>query len=246
MLKIIKKIISALGYKLIEKKLYKNTKNLEVLNAINTKDVLRSLYKNKLVNKIVQIGANDGLRFDELRSFIIEFDTKALLVEPIPEYFLNLKNNYKDQKNIVLENSAISVDGKQKLMFKVDSKFYELYHDHVYGLSSFEKGHLIKHGVRNKHIISEKIKTINIKDLLNKHNFFDLDLLYVDAEGYDGEIIKEFIKLLETRPILIFEYVHIDYTIFKEVIKLLDQNNYKILKCSENVVAFNKKLTMNL
>ena len=246
MLKIIKKVISALGYKLIEKKLYKNSINLEILNAINTKDVLRNLYKNNLVNKIVQIGANDGLRFDELRSFIIKFNTKALLVEPIPEYFLNLKNNYKDQNNIVLENSAISVDEEQKLMFKVDSKFYELYHDHVYGLSSFEKSHLIKHGIRNKHIISEKIKTISIKDLLKKHNFLDLDLLYVDAEGYDGEIIKEFIKTVETRPILIFEYVHIDYNIFKDVIKLLDQSNYKILKCSENVVAFNKKFTMNL
>jgi len=246
MLKIIKKIISALGYKLIEKKLYKNSINLEILNAINTKDVLRNLYKSNLVNKIVQIGANDGLRFDELRNFIIEFNTKALLVEPIPEYFLNLKNNYKDQNNIVLENSAISVDEEQKLMFKVDSKFYELYHDHVYGLSSFEKSHLIKHGIRNKHIISEKIKTISIKNLLKKHNFLDLDLLYVDAEGYDGEIIKEFIKTVETRPILIFEYVHIDYTIFKDVIKLLDQSNYKILRCCENVVAFNKKFTMNL
>ena len=246
MLKIIKKIISALGYKLIEKKLYKNSINLEILNAINTKDVLRNLYKNNLINKIVQIGANDGLRFDELRSFIIEFNTNALLVEPIPEYFLNLKNNYKDQKNVVLENSAISVNEEQKIMFKVDSKFYELYQDHVYGLSSFKKSHLIKHGVRNKHIISEKIKTTSIKDLLNKYNFSDLDLLYVDAEGYDGDIIKEFIETVKTRPILIFEYVHIDYTIFKEVIKLLDQNHYKILRCSENVVAFNKKLTINL
>ena len=246
MLKIIKKAISALGYKLIEKKLYKNSINLEILNAINIKDVLRNLYKNNLVNKIVQIGANDGLRFDELRSFLIEFNTKALLVEPIPEYFLNLKNNYKDQNNIVLDNSAISVDEEQTLMFKVDSKFYKLYHDHVYGLSSFDKSHLTKHGVRNKHIISEKIKTISIRDLLKKHNFLDLDLLYVDAEGYDGEIIKEFIKTVETRPILIFEYVHIDYNIFKDVIKLLDQNNYKILRCSENVVAFNKKFTINL
>ena len=51
MLKIIKKVISALGYKLIEKKLYKNSINLEILNAINTKDVLRSLYKNKFETK---------------------------------------------------------------------------------------------------------------------------------------------------------------------------------------------------
>ena len=85
---------------------------------LSIQKMLRNLYKNNLVNKIVQIGANDGLRFDELRSFIIEFNTKALLVEPIPEYF-KLKNNYKDQKNIILENSAISVNEEQKLCSKL-------------------------------------------------------------------------------------------------------------------------------
>ena len=246
MFKFVKKIISALGYKLIEKKLYKNSENLETLNAINTKHILKSLYQNDLVNKIVQIGANDGLRFDVLRNYLIEFNTKALLVEPIPEYFSKLKNNYKEQKNIIVENSAISANEEQKLMFKVDENFRKFYDDHVYGLSSFEKNHLLKHGVSNKHIVGEKIKTINIKDLLNKHNFLDLDLLYVDAEGYDGEIIREFIQKVEARPIIIFEFIHIDHNVFKEVIKLLNQNNYKLLKCNENIVAFNKKLTLNL
>ena len=40
MLKIIKKVISALGYKLIEKKLYKNSQVLEQLNTLNTKNIL--------------------------------------------------------------------------------------------------------------------------------------------------------------------------------------------------------------
>ena len=77
------------------------------------------LSENNLINKIVQIGANDGVRFDELRSFIIKSDNvRALLVEPIPEYFSNLKNNYKEQKNVLLENSAISISGEDKFMFK--------------------------------------------------------------------------------------------------------------------------------
>ena len=247
MFKIIKKIISASGYKLIEKKLYKNSQIAEQLNAINTKDILLILYENNLINRIVQIGANDGVRFDELRKFIVKSDKiKALLVEPISEYFSNLKNNYKEQRNILLENSAISISGEDKLMFKVDKKFYELYSDHVYGISSFKKNHLLNHGVRNKHIVSEKINTIKIKDLLKKHNFQDLDLLYIDAEGYDGEIILDFIQNVETRPILVFEYIHINHKVFKKVIKMLEQNNYKILKCNENIVAFNKKLTINL
>tara|TARA_B100000941_G_scaffold253365_1_gene200992 strand:+ start:193 stop:933 length:741 start_codon:yes stop_codon:yes gene_type:complete len=246
MFKFIKKIVSASGYKLIEKKLYKNSQILEQLNVLNTKNILSNLYENNLINKIVQIGANDGVRFDELRGFVNKSNIKALLVEPIPEYFSILKNNYKKQKNILLENSAISISDEDNLMFKVDKKFYELYSDHVYGLSSFKKNHLLKHGVRNKHIISEKINTITIKDLLKKHNFGDFDLLYIDAEGYDGEIILDFIQNVPTRPIFIFEYVHINHKIFKQVIKLLNQNDYRVLKCNENIVAFNKKLNIKL
>ena len=122
MLKFIKKIISALGYKLIEKRLYKNSQFIEQFNAINTKEILSNLYKNNLINKLVQIGANDGVRFDILRSFLIEFNTNALLVEPIPEYFEKLKNNYKDKKNIVFENSAISINGEHNIMYKVNAE----------------------------------------------------------------------------------------------------------------------------
>lgn len=246
MLKFIKKIISALGYKLIEKRLYKNSQFIEQFNAINTKEILSNLYKNNLINKLVQIGANDGVRFDILRSFLIEFNTNALLVEPIPEYFEKLKNNYKDKKNIVFENSAISINGEHNIMYKVNEKFYKFYSEHIYGISSFNKNHLIKHGVHNKHIITTKINTINIEELLKKHNFLDLDLLYIDAEGYDGEIILELMKKVNIKPLIIFEYIHIDYVIFEEVIQILDQKNYKIIKCNENIVAINKEIKVDL
>ena len=47
-------------------------------------------------------------------------------------------------------------------MYKVNEKFYKFYSEHIYGLSSFSKNHLIKHGVNNKHIVTTKINTINI------------------------------------------------------------------------------------
>ena len=74
----------------------------------------------------------------------------------------------------------------------------------------------------------------------------NLDLLYIDAEGYDGEIILDFIQNIEIRPIFVFEYIHINHIVFQKVINLLVQNDYKILKCNENIVAFNKKFTINL
>ena len=95
-------------------------------------------------------------------------------------------------------------------------------------------------------VFEEHVDLSKYEDLLKKHNFLDLDLLYIDAEGYDGEIILELMKKVNIKPLIIFEYIHIDHVIFKEVIELLDQKNYKIIKCNENVIAINKEIQVDL
>ena len=53
-----------------------------------------------------------------------------------------------------------------------------------------------------------------------KYNFNDLDLLYIDAEGYDGKIVKDFLKTNKSRPFIIFEYIHVDNDFFDELLKI--------------------------
>ena len=50
------------------------------------------------------------------------------------------------------------------------------------GLASFEKRHLLKHGIRTFHIEKTKVETITLNNLIKKHNIKFLDLLFVDAE----------------------------------------------------------------
>ena len=38
----------------------------------------------------------------------------------------------------------------------------------------------------------------------------------------------------------------LDHVIFEEVIQILDQKNYKIIKCNENIVAINKEIKVDL
>ena len=37
----------------------------------------------------------------------------------------------------------------------------------------------------------------------------------IDAEGYDGKIVIDFLLYSSLRPLIIFEYIHIDNKIFK-------------------------------
>ena len=51
--------------------------------VIVTLMIINKLFSNNLINSLIQIGANDGLRFDILNKYIKEYSPKAILVEPI-------------------------------------------------------------------------------------------------------------------------------------------------------------------
>ena len=81
--KLLKKIIGVFGYKLIEKNLIKNERLISNGSYLRLERFLDNLFLTNKINIIVQIGANDGLRFDVLNSFIKKYLPKVILVEPI-------------------------------------------------------------------------------------------------------------------------------------------------------------------
>ena len=64
--KFLKKIIGALGYKLIDKNLIKNERLISNCTHLTINKILTNLFNNKQVNSIIQIGSNDGIRFDPI------------------------------------------------------------------------------------------------------------------------------------------------------------------------------------
>ena len=233
-IKILKKIVGIFGFKLVEKKLFKNNRLLSEYSFLSTKKILTELFNQKKINSIVQIGANDGVRFDELNEFINEYKIQSLLVEPIKSNFEKLKIKYYDVDFVKLENSAILINEQVSYLYKVDNNHLIHYDNHIPGITSFDKNHLVKHGVKKKHIIKEKVNSINIKELLNKYNIKNLDLLYIDAEGYDGKIVIDFLMNTNLKPIIIFEYIHINNETFNTLLLKLNEANYKIFSINEN------------
>ena len=94
--KFIKKIAGALGFKLIDKTLYKNEGLIANKSYLKIDKLLKILFEERKINNLIQIGANDGQRFDILNFYIKKYQTKSLLVEPIKENFEKLKQNYQD------------------------------------------------------------------------------------------------------------------------------------------------------
>lgn len=236
--KFIKKTLESFGYKLIEKNLIKNERLISNFSYLKLEKILEHLFDNKKINFLIQIGANDGKRFDSINKFVKKYTPMAIFLEPIISNFNDLKKNYLAHEKLIFENLAISVDNKITHLFKVKDDKLHMYDEHVIGITSFDLKHLTKHGVKKNHIIKVEVKTISIMELIKKHSVKSFDLLLIDTEGYDGEIILDFLNKSNIRPIIIFEYIHIKNDILKETLNLLIDKKYFFFKIDENIVCY--------
>jgi len=245
--KILKKICGLFGYRLVDKKFFKNNRLISSHSVLSIKKILTELFKQNQITSIAQIGANDGVRFDDLNEFINKYKVQSLLVEPIKDHFVKLQLKYNNLNFVKLENSAILIDKQISFLYKVDEKFFFHYGSHIPGITSFDKNHLLKHGVNTKHIVKEVINSITVKELFDKHDIKKLDLLYVDTEGYDGRIVMDFLSNTDMKPVIIFEYIHIDNNIFKDLLSQLNKNEYQIFSINENAICFpnSKKISLS-
>ena len=101
--------------------------------------------------------------------------------------------------------------------------------------------HLKKHGVKSSHIEIEKVKNISINNLIEKYGS-KVDLLIIDAEGYDGNIVIDLLENSNIQPIIIFEYIHVKFNIFNHLIKLLKDKKYSYFKIDENLICLPNKM----
>jgi len=171
--------------------------------------------------KIVQIGSHKG--YDDLTKLVKTMTTQnieiLILIEPQSEFNPSLKECYLGY-NFFIENIIITNDDKLK-----KCKFYSCEEDKNKEISSLKKEHLFKH---NQYNFNEKeIKCLTLNNLLLKYEIKDLDILFIDSEGFDGEIIKSIDYEKFNIKKIFYENLHINN---EDVINFLEEKNYIINK----------------
>ena len=244
--KLLKKVVGALGYKLFDKNYVVNTRLISNNSSLNIKTLLNYFFENGYIKNLIQIGANDGENFDELSYFIKRFKTESILVEPIYEHIQKLKETYSSHTNIKLENVAIFEEEEKKYLFSVKKEFREIYGNHAKAISSFTSNHLLKHGIKKKHIEKIEVKSISINQLLEKYKINKVDLFYCDAEGYDGNIVLGLLKSKIQCKIIIFEYIHVEKEKLEDVLNFLKKENFKYFSVKENLFCFKNSLEIKI
>lgn len=223
----LKKIIRKMGYDILK------------LGEVNLLDsIIYKFYNPKFF--FIQIGANDGKRFDPIFEIVSELNLSGLVIEPIKEYFEDLVRNYSGSVNVIPINKAIYSESIELKMFKhIRDREAP---DWVNGIASIQKEHYKKSGINEKNIIEEVVNAITYDKLFNDYNVSNIDLLVVDTEGYDYDLIKMF-PFEKYRPkIIYFEHDLKENVMtkeqFVEILTLLTLNRYKIITTENDCIAY--------
>ena len=169
--------------------------------------------------KFIQIGANDGLRNDPVREFVVRDHWQGVLVEPLPHVFELLVRNYAPNRFSGLQfvNAAVShVDG-ESLAFWTFRKDVLANYDEETQLeylrkASFERSHVERFltaapfGVEALEEI--RVPCVSVQGLVER--YFTppaYNLLVIDAEGHEDTILSS-IDFSRASPHAIFFESH--------------------------------------
>jgi len=195
---------------------------------------------------LVVIGACHGFW---LENDIKKCPNKVLLIEPVKYNFEQLKNRFKNYKNIIFENIAIGEKNELKDFFYIlESSVTKLKKHWASGIGSFSKEHILKHRTKRFRVTENdiqciKIKSITFNKLIEKYKIERINKLIIDTEGLDYKIIKSinFKKIFINE--IMFEKKHLGATFqindkLDEIKNFFLKENYKIFDISEeNILA---------
>jgi FkbM family methyltransferase len=204
----------------------------------------------------IQIGANDGIKNDPIRGFIIRDNWSGIFVEPLPTVFNLLKNNYRyvQKSQLIFVNAAISPVKNSELSFWTfsDQFLNTLSEEEKLSWlrkSSFEKNHLknhLKKYYHNQNLSFEDILTkitvpcLTINGLIEKYWQGDqFNLLVIDAEGYESSIIQGIDFNYFAPEAIFFESAHLGKG-KKIVYEFLSNHQYKITELGMDSIAEKK------
>lgn len=201
---------------------------------------------------VIQIGANDGITNDPIHKFIKRDRWKGVLLEPqrsVYEQFL--KKIYQKNEGLHPICAAIGEnDGMQKL-YKIG--FSE--DRWATGLASFSKEkveELFENGVvetncrkfgipiptdPERRITFEEVPVVSPATLMKTYQLNRIDLLQIDAEGFDLEVIRIFDVPKSLPQAIIFENVNHEQHELDTCYAMLEANGYRLRKFGRDTLA---------
>ncbi len=192
----------------------------------------------------VVVGAMDGVNHDKLHKHIIRnANWSGLLVEPLPDMFEKLLENFAGRENLSFENSAVtSQEGVSDITRIPAENVNQECPPWADGISTLRPEiHIIsQQDELIAHAVTQPVNTTRFETLVQKYGLTEIDLLQIDAEGYD-KVIFDQIWAANFRPRLVkIEVNYLTYVDVKQLKTQLEAYNYNCFFERDDLIAVRK------
>lgn len=144
----------------------------------NEEEIILNFFKKKK-GIFLDLGAYDGIDLSNTRA-LAEKGWKGICVEPNPNIFLKLKENYKNNLDVFCFPFAIGeFDGKTK--FHNNDTYY----------STIKESELDRWVGTSLSFNTEEVDVLTFSSFLNLSPYKQFDFISIDCEGVDYEILKQ-------------------------------------------------------
>jgi len=177
----------------------------------------------------IEVGANDGLFGDPLREYIVNYPWTGVLIEPQPNVFERLKENYAGYfDRLSFENVAISPSRTPLVLYRLaagSSRDGRV----VSAVASSNAMTTAKQlGIKPARLEKISVATARLDEIIEKHRLSRLDVLQLDTEGFEWPVLQT-LDLAKNRPALIrFEHGHMSPQAISEITKHLNTHGYAL------------------
>lgn len=215
----------------------------------NSQHNIKGIYKPKFLEKMfeqisdgrhvsfIQVGAMDGVSFDPIHNAVRQYGWQGVLVEPLPDIFEKLQQNYMGCAGLKFEMAVVTETGDRQDIYRVnpDSVASGELPSWALGISSLlpERNALDGKDVPDnmveairKNTVKQAVEGITFEGLVKKHSVETIDVLQIDTEGYDYKVLCQ-VDLKKYRPRLIqLEFYNLLETEKQACLALLEEHNY--------------------
>ena len=196
----------------------------------------------------IQIGANDGLRNDPIREFIVRDEWRGVLIEPLPAVFEMLRRNYEyvnASGKLTFENAAISSAVDSLAFYTIaDGLLKTLSLDAQLELlrkSSFSREHLEQFVRDPADVVRVEVPCTTVGAIIKRHFPKNaIDLLVIDAEGHEAVILQSLDFAQSRIGAILFESHHLEAE-GSGVFRLLEGHGYTVHKAGGDAFAIFEK-----
>lgn len=193
----------------------------------------------------IQIGANDGITNDPLYKFITEFGWQGILVEPMPESFAALQETHRGRPGLTLLNAALAGEDGTLPIYTVRIDAGTFQKAQMY--SSFDRNVVLRNSrfvpdIANR-IEEVQVKAVSMKTLLGHAGSRPVDILAIDAEGFDYTILK-MIDFTRLKPaIILYEHTHLNKADQEAAAELLAAHGYRMTRDTLDTIGYRPEFT---